>query len=234
MQQINYWMGKANGRDYEGFKWIYITYAKFHEQFPDMSVRTIQRAVSSLKKQGVIVAKKEYELVPHSNRSTLHYRVDKVAIRGGQNDHIGLPKCPSKMDKMATPYKYKDNTDITREYRQKGSVPFSKKKEEQKILPKGSKKAKYTDGQMTHLFQKAEKWLKTTPEDLREHIENYLKASMRDRPIKNQTGYAKTIIIEIWKQQTNQEHETSFEYDHEAIQYALEQTEAQMRIGNLF
>ena len=234
LQQINYWMQKAKGREINRVKWVYITYAQFCEQFPDMSKSTIQRAVSSLKKQGVIEAKKEFDLIKGSNRTTLHFRVVKMTMASGQNDTKVRSERPLPVVKMTTPYNTDTTTENTKEYIQKRSVPFSGKKEEQKILPKGIKKARYTDGNMSRLFQEAEKWLKEQPEELQEHVGDYLKRAMKDKPIGNQQGYARTIMIDIWKEQTGRGHNTSFRYDAEAIQEAADRFEARMRIGNIF
>jgi len=237
LQQIDYWMKKATVGwidEKTGLKWVYMTYVQLNKQFPHWSFITVRRAVESLRKKGAIETKKEYELRSGTNRSTLYYRVLKMSIQDAQNDHTPGSKRASKMIKMSTPYNTNTTTENTREYIQKRSVPFSEKKEEQKTLPKGRKKPRYVDGNMSRLFQKAEKWLKEQPEELQEHVGDYLQRAMKDKPIGNQRGYAKTIMIDIWKEQTGREHNTSFRYDAEAIQASLEQMEARYRIGNLF
>ncbi len=235
LQQIQYWEKKAKGREINGVKWIYMTYTQLNEQFPHWCLRTVKNIVSALRKKGAIETKKEHELVRGSNGQTLHYRSVKVALLECKNDTERVQTLHPKSAKVALAYNTDTTTKNTRKYIQKRSVPFLEKKEEKKTLPKGGKKPRYVDGNMSRLFREAEKWLKEQPEDFQEYVGDYLKTSIvRNLPIDNQQAYARTIIIEIWKEQTNQEHNTSFRYDAEAIQDSLEQTEAQHRIGNIF
>ncbi|MCG0854568.1 phage replication initiation protein [Lactiplantibacillus plantarum] len=54
LQQIHYWLNRSNNvRD--GFRWIYNSAAKWHEQFPWLSEKTIQRYLKDLEKRGLLI-----------------------------------------------------------------------------------------------------------------------------------------------------------------------------------
>lgn len=55
LQQLHYWLQKSK-HEYDGRRWIYNTYEKWQEQFPWWSTRTIQRIMSELEKQNIIIA----------------------------------------------------------------------------------------------------------------------------------------------------------------------------------
>lgn len=74
LQQIHYWLDKTkSGREYDGKFWIYNTYEQWTEQFPFWSVDTVRRAISSLRKQGLIIAK---QLNKSKHDRTNFYTID--------------------------------------------------------------------------------------------------------------------------------------------------------------
>ncbi len=115
LQQVRYWITinkkKPLNQHYynDGRWWMYNTLDDWHEQFPWLSVRTIQRIIKELKLKGILITgnynKKKYD-------KTIWYSIDehkldeiidehmtvwtKCPHGSGQNDHMDL-------DKMAGP-----------------------------------------------------------------------------------------------------------------------------------
>lgn len=226
LQQIIYWTGKVKGREAKGFKWVYITHAQLQEQFPFWSLSTIKRGIRSLKKQGVIMTQKERDLIPGSGRTNLHFRGVKMTHTTGQDDPSYRSKRPLVQVKMThttgqddPSLLYTDNTnkDNTKNTYKNGLSPFLEKEKE-----KFSPRARYSKGEMSQLYKISKKWFDGNTEEFKRYARNYVEQNMRHRPIENKKGYIKTLMIEIWKQQTGQPHETSFEYDHIAAEQRAE------------
>jgi len=58
LQQIKYWItNKRNENIYDGKKWVYKSYEEWREEFPFWGLNTIQRAITSLENQGLIISK---------------------------------------------------------------------------------------------------------------------------------------------------------------------------------
>lgn len=93
LHQLGYWLEKStnvvNGR-----KWVYNTLDEWAQQFPFMSVKTIQRTLSSLKEQGVIEV--DNTLNKHAFDRTNWYSIneenlEKVSDASPQTDTAMTP-----------------------------------------------------------------------------------------------------------------------------------------------
>ncbi|MER2061463.1 MAG: hypothetical protein ABS894_00880 [Aerococcus urinaeequi] len=90
-QQIYYWVQKEiNIRD--GYSWVYNTYEEWQKQFPFWSTKTIQRTITSLEKQGLIVSSSEYNKMAIDK--TKWYRLNIVSSPSGQNVLSNESNCP--------------------------------------------------------------------------------------------------------------------------------------------
>lgn len=73
LQQVHYWLHHAKVK-HDGRMWVYKTFEEWHKQdFPFWSVDTIKRAISSLRKLGLLLVKK---LSSNSFNRVNHYTVD--------------------------------------------------------------------------------------------------------------------------------------------------------------
>ena len=78
LQQLHYLSLQAKvGIRHDGHKWIYNTLDQWHSVLPCWSVASIERAITKLKKLGVIQIEK---LSPHRSNRTNYYRIDYAKI----------------------------------------------------------------------------------------------------------------------------------------------------------
>ena len=92
LQQIHYWLNpKFNKNEYEGRLWVYNTYEQWQEQFPFWSQKTIQRAITSLEKTGVLLS-----YVAKEFNKTKHYSIDYDCLNSlsFQQDKSNDSTCP--------------------------------------------------------------------------------------------------------------------------------------------
>lgn len=84
LQQVSYWLNETeSGVEHDGRRWIYNTYEQWIEQFPFWSQDTVKRAITSLKKQGVlVVAKLSSDRLNHTNYYTINYEADALIEEG--------------------------------------------------------------------------------------------------------------------------------------------------------
>ncbi len=75
LQQVSYWLNETeSGIEHDGRRWIYNTYEQWIEQFPFWSQDTVKRAITSLKKQGVLIVEKlSSDRLNHTNYYTINY-----------------------------------------------------------------------------------------------------------------------------------------------------------------
>ncbi|MGE1197390.1 hypothetical protein ACQJ18_22090 [Priestia megaterium] len=72
LQQLHYWLEKSVNMQ-DGYTWVYNTNQQWLQQFPFWSLSTIQRIISKLEKEGLIV-KGKYNRSKFNN--TVWYRID--------------------------------------------------------------------------------------------------------------------------------------------------------------
>ena len=93
IQQLHYWLqDKRNGKQKDGEQWIFNSYAEWHEQFPFLSVRAIQRAFLALEDAGVIKARQE-----GTNRRKF-YAIDYERLDNSPSCQIGTMNVPERND----------------------------------------------------------------------------------------------------------------------------------------
>ena len=75
LQQMNYWLMETDsGVTHDGRRWIYNTYEQWNDKFPFWSQDTVKRAITSLKKQGILrVEKLNTGRCDHTNFYTINY-----------------------------------------------------------------------------------------------------------------------------------------------------------------
>lgn len=80
LQQMNYWLMETDsGVTHDGRRWIYNTHEQWNDQFPFWSQDTVKRAITSLKKQGILrVEKLNKGRCDHTNFYTINY--DSAAL----------------------------------------------------------------------------------------------------------------------------------------------------------
>ena len=81
LQQICYWLeDTASGVEHDGRRWVYNTIEEWTEQFPFWSPDTVKRALTSLKKNGLIYVEQlkksqhdrtNFYAINHENRKRL-------------------------------------------------------------------------------------------------------------------------------------------------------------------
>lgn len=114
LQQMNYWLNETeSGVEHEGRRWIYNTHEQWVEQFPFWSQDTVKRAITSLKKQGVLrVEKLNRAKCDHTNFYAINY--DAAALI----DECNMPSSnsgnlPSSEGENMPPPKSANCTDLT-------------------------------------------------------------------------------------------------------------------------
>ncbi len=60
LQQLHYWLQKPGSHERDGKRWIYNTFAEWHEQFPFWTAEGIRKIVSQLEDKGVIETTDRY------------------------------------------------------------------------------------------------------------------------------------------------------------------------------
>jgi hypothetical protein len=60
LQQLHYWLQKPGSHERDGKRWIYNTFAEWHEQFPFWTAEGIRKIVSQLEDKGVIKTTDRY------------------------------------------------------------------------------------------------------------------------------------------------------------------------------
>lgn len=95
LNQMRYWLSKPH-HDQDEREWIWNSYEQWQDQFPFWSPRTIQRAILSLERQGLVIstqkdiqkgrACKFYKLAQHAT---------PVPICQGDGAKVALPSCQS-------------------------------------------------------------------------------------------------------------------------------------------
>ena len=197
--QLDYWFGKVKGKNIRGERWIYITYEQWKEQFPIWSTRTIRRAISNLRKIGLITVEMENQLL-RSRNSNLHYQIDReheILVKlgiytRGQSIRNKRTECPLGVDKVSTPI---------------NTIHTEKEKQE-------NTHARYANNELKKLWTRARKFLSQKSQLFQRAVDSYISEEMRGRNgIRNPKMYKKPIEVEIWKKETGQPHNTSFEFN---------------------
>lgn len=55
LQQIQYWINRSD-HVHDGYRWVYNTVASWHEQFPWLSEKTVQRYLKDLEDKGILIS----------------------------------------------------------------------------------------------------------------------------------------------------------------------------------
>lgn len=99
LQQVSYWLNETDsGVEYDGRRWIYNTYEQWIEQFPFWSQDTVKRAITSLRKQGVLIVEKlSSDRLNHTNYYTINYEAAAL-IEEGKLHQSESAKCPDLDD----------------------------------------------------------------------------------------------------------------------------------------
>lgn len=98
IQQIHYWL-QASKTKINDKKWVYNTIDEWHEQFPFFSRSTLERAISSLVKDGFLIVEK---LSGHKSDRTNYYTIDYIKLNQPlrQNDVTITSNCGDDNVKM--------------------------------------------------------------------------------------------------------------------------------------
>lgn len=114
LQQINYWLNETDsGIVHNDERWIYNSHEEWNKQFPFWSQDTIKRAITSLKKQGVLrVEKLAKDRCNHTNYYSIDYDVVASIEEGKLHSSKSAKRTPSKSAKR-TPSISADCPDLT-------------------------------------------------------------------------------------------------------------------------
>lgn len=84
VQQLHYWLKRSNNvRD--GRRWVYNSLPEWNKQFPFWSESTLRRAISSLRKIGVVIVSEDYNRAAFDH--TLWYSIDYDLLDGLAEKH---------------------------------------------------------------------------------------------------------------------------------------------------
>ena len=209
--QLDYWFEKVKGRDIRGERWVYITYEQWKEQFPVWSIRTIKNIVKNLRKIGLITVEMENQLI-RSRNSTLHYQIDR--------EHEILVKLGIYTECKGCTRKVKSLHSTSAESAPPSSTIHTEKEKQENTYPR------YAKNELQKLWTRARKFLSQKSQLFIRAVDSYIREEMRGRnDIRNPKAYKKTIEVEIWKKETGQPHNTSFEFneqEEEMNQQAIE------------
>ena len=110
LQQIHYMSNQEKlGIIHEGKKWVYNSLEQWHAKLNFLSEKTIERAISNLKKLGIIHVK---QLSPNKSDRTNYYLIDYSKLSHipelaspsqGQNPTDNLSECSPQNDGMHSP-----------------------------------------------------------------------------------------------------------------------------------
>lgn len=84
LQQIHYWLHpkRKSGKVVDGTRWIFNSYAQWHEQFPFLTEKVIGNAIRSLERQGYLRSRQDLNAVGSDRRKW--YTVDYDRFRDVQ------------------------------------------------------------------------------------------------------------------------------------------------------
>lgn len=91
LQQINYWLNNPNsGKEVNGHKWIRNTVNEWHQQFPWIAEKTVQRYLKDLEGKGILVARNLNKLkFDRTKWYTIDFdELDKLVNTKGQFDQM--------------------------------------------------------------------------------------------------------------------------------------------------
>ncbi|CCI81582.1 hypothetical protein [Lactobacillus hominis] len=96
LQQLNYWLHSKSAKEINGKYWVYNTYDNWKkDNFPFWSINTIRRAISKLKKSGIVLTG-NFNKAGFDN--TRWYSIDETKLnelmsrRSAQNEQTVCPK----------------------------------------------------------------------------------------------------------------------------------------------
>ncbi len=91
LQQVHYWLNERRNRhQFDGKRWVHNTYAQWKHQFPFWSLRTIQRIILRLEKQGVLKS-----FAARKAQKTKFYTIDYQRLRflmQSEEEHVAIEK----------------------------------------------------------------------------------------------------------------------------------------------
>ena len=70
LQQLHFWLVRSKN-SIDGKKWVYKTFEEWQKEMPFLSVRTLKRVVSNLKKKKLIITKQKV----HKQWYTINYEM---------------------------------------------------------------------------------------------------------------------------------------------------------------
>lgn len=136
LQQIHYWSSKSNNKK-NGYRWVYNTIEEWHDQFPWLSKKTVQRYLKQLEDDGYLITG-SYNKLKFDRTKWYRINYDKmtspmgltVPTKGTINPHDGDPQSlsewdyqsPSEGDSQSTPI-----PETTRDYSKTTSETTNKR-----------------------------------------------------------------------------------------------------------
>lgn len=73
LQQLHFWLGRSKNR-IDGKMWVYKTFDEWQKEMPFISIRTLKRVASNLKKKKLIITKQKV----HKQWYTINYETLKA------------------------------------------------------------------------------------------------------------------------------------------------------------
>lgn len=114
LQQVSYWLNETDsGVEHDGRRWIYNTHEQWADQFPFWSQDTVKRAITSLKKQGILIIEKlSSDRLNHTNYYTINYEASAL-IEEGKMHQSERAKCTELDEGKMHQSKRADCPDVT-------------------------------------------------------------------------------------------------------------------------
>lgn len=114
LQQVSYWLNETDsGVEHDGRRWIYNTLEQWADQFPFWSQDTVKRAITSLKKQGILIIEKlSSDRLNHTNYYTINYQASAL-IEEGKMHQSDRAKCTELDEGKMHQSKRADCPDVT-------------------------------------------------------------------------------------------------------------------------
>lgn len=134
IQQIHYWLQTSKTKINER-KWVYNTIDEWHEQFPFFSRSTLERTISSLVKDGILIVEK---LSTNKSDRTNYYSIDYVKLNQPlrQNEAMDNIKMLESTITSNCGNGYTENTETTSKNTNNNTAEILSKKSEQDFINK--------------------------------------------------------------------------------------------------
>jgi hypothetical protein len=223
VSQLHYWHEKSKEKGYgkwiDGVHYIYNTYEQWHEQFPFWSVHTVRNILNKLVDTDVVFRRKYWKgwnqargWALNYSHPICHFLTDghvknwQMDMSKSDRSYCYIPH--QREHQTLTPVGETENL-TSKEPCSKEKVTTSKNPICQKVTDgvTSKKNPKYREE-----YPDARDWLESQPKDFRKRASEYVDFHLNGPKVKSPQAFKMSIVVQIWRKYTDQEHHTDFKY----------------------